>query len=191
MKSRAKIFTAGLAFSLLTALTAQAEKPLKVFYDAPSFTLTNSLGETFDSKSLAGRVWVASFFFTTCKGPCPITMANLAKLVRELDDEKDLSFVSISVDPETDTPKILSKFAEPLRGDDSRWTFLTGEKESIYGMLRSGFRVGAGPSPDFHSTSFVLVDKAGKVRGYYSGMREEDMKRLQQDLRALSAKPEA
>lgn len=180
------------SFFLLYALpVAVAEKPLKVFYDAPSFSLTDSHGKEFSTDSLKGSVWVASFFFSTCKGPCPITMANLSKLVRELKEQKNLSFVSISVDPETDTPEVLREFAEPLRGADTRWRFLTGEKEKIYSMLRSGFKVGAGPSPDFHSTSFVLVDKAGKVRGYYSGMREEDLTKLKKDLQELDAKPAA
>jgi protein SCO1/2 len=173
-----------------SAPTSATASRLKVYYNAPSFTLTDERGELFDSQQLAGKFWIASFFFSSCQGPCPLTMARLARLVRSLSPESAVEFVSISVDPERDTPAVLQEYAKGLRPVGARWHFLTGEKKEITELLKAGFKVGAGPSLDIHSTSFVLVDTLGRVRGYYSGLRDEDSVRLTSELDLLTRERE-
>jgi protein SCO1/2 len=146
---------------------------------APSFALVNQAGEPFSSQSLTGKIYVADFFFTSCAGPCPVMNANMARLQRAFPDNPDLHFVSISVDPETDTPERLKAYGEKLGADFSRWNFLTGPMETIQQIAVEGFKVGSVDDPVIHSTRLILVDREGNIRGYYSGIVEEEVASLE------------
>jgi cytochrome oxidase Cu insertion factor (SCO1/SenC/PrrC family) len=124
---------------------------LPVYGSLPDFALTDQRGRPVRRADLQWKVWVASFIFTNCPDECPLMTAELAQLQSDLASIPDLRFVSISVDPERDTPALLSQYADRFNADPERWLFLTGDKWAIYRLAREGFRVGivdpAEPSP--------------------------------------------
>ncbi|MCC6407751.1 MAG: SCO family protein [Planctomycetes bacterium] len=159
-----------------TTLDARADSDAR-FGELVPFSLLDGSGRTVTNADLAGRVWIASFVFTTCTGPCPTISANLRAIQDDL-PESGVGLISVSVDPATDTPAVLSEYARALGADASRWLFLTGEAAEIDAFLRSSFalpveRVAPGSVPVgehvTHSTKLVVIDARGRVAGYYSG----------------------
>ena len=124
---------------------------------------------------LKGSVWIADFIFTRCPGPCPLMSSRMAKLQETFREEASLKLVSITVDPEYDTSQVLSEYANLFQAREGRWFFLTGEKSRIHELAQSGFLVGGVQDVTVHSTRFILVDRKGRVRGYYDSQDDEDI----------------
>jgi len=173
---------AALGYAGFSALKHNAP-PLDDFGPAGDFSLTERDGSTITNADLAGKVWIASFVFTRCTGPCPQVTGTMARLQSELKGEPDVRFVTFTVDPKRDRPDELKRYADHFRADAERWLFLTGDEETIHRLLTKGFMVAAGrseqPNPPFgqefdHSTLLVVVDKQGNIRGYYPGYRSPD-----------------
>jgi protein SCO1/2 len=155
----------------------------------PDFALTERSGQTLRLADLAGKVWVADFFYTTCPGPCPMLSSRLSDVQKALGDEPGVRLVSISVDPEKDTPDVLKIYAERFKASE-RWFFLTGQKDAIYSLARDGFKLPIAEAPAeggliTHTTRLILVDKAGVVRGFYEGASEAGVQELTRDIRHL------
>lgn len=163
---------------------------LPALFDLPEFSLTDQGRRQVTRETLAGHVWIADFVFTRCPGPCPIMSGRMAELQKHFASDGELRFVSITVDPTYDTPEVLQDYARRYRAD-GRWLFLTGPMEAVYDLSINGFKLGAPRSEPAsgglitHSTKFVLVDRSGRVRGYYDGIDVESMDRLRADVRAL------
>jgi len=162
-----------------TSLAVPADHPW-VGPQLVEFSLVDSRGEEVTLADLAGRPFILDFVFTTCTGPCPAMSARMRDMQEQLEGS-DVRLVSVSVDPERDDPEALAAYAEALEADPERWWFLTGEKDQIRALARS-VQVAADPDPTpgaelgtqvTHSTKFVVVDGAGRVRGYYDGVTEE------------------
>ncbi|MGD9648108.1 MAG: SCO family protein [Pirellulales bacterium] len=126
------------------------------------FTLVERSGEPFEASSLKGKVWVASFFFANCPGICLKLNQSVAELQNQLDPE--VHFVSITVDPDHDTPEALREYAQRVGATD-RWLFLTGSMRDIKDIANDSFQVAAGPAS--HSERLMVVDRQGRVRGSY------------------------
>ncbi|MES1262554.1 MAG: SCO family protein [Acidobacteriota bacterium] len=153
-----------LIFALLFASCAR-EKPLKVLGAVPEFQLLDQKGRKFERSALDGHVWVADFVYTTCQGPCPRMTSHMRALQKATD--ASVKLISFTVDPENDTPPVLAAYAQRFSADAARWSFLTGDKETLSSLGYNAFKLGAlGVAMD-HSTRFVLVDKKGRIRGYY------------------------
>lgn len=194
----------GLLIAALLAVAAatlvqrlRRPEPPPVLGEVPDFALTNRDGRPVRRADLLGAPWVADFIFTRCPASCPMMTARMARFNRELPPDLPVRLVSISVDPEHDTPEVLERYAQSFAAPD-RWLFVTGTREQIRSLSIEGFKLGLemdpppgppgvpAPEPILHSTRFVLVDGEGKIRGYYEAFDEESMKRLDADLRALS-----
>ncbi len=164
-------------------------------------------------------MWIVNFFYTECPDTCPLQSAHMARLQDELAHEPDVRLVSISVDPEHDTPEVLAAYATRYGADPERWLFLTGPKDAIYRLAIDGFRLGvverdeqagrgtehgrawfgpasawahASPNPDrklIHSSRFVLVDQQAQIRGYYHGTDWEALDRLQKNVKIVLREP--
>ncbi|MCS6807400.1 MAG: SCO family protein [Bacteroidota bacterium] len=152
---------------------------LPVIKPAPEFSGVAQTGGQFHSASLRGSVWIVYFFFTSCGGPCPAMNARVAQLQKELPSPQ-LKFVGISVDPETDTPPVLLRYATRYDADSLRWVMLTMPLDSVKAVAVKGFMLaqGAESDPNLHSTRFVLVDTNGMIRGYYNGLEDNDLAKL-------------
>lgn len=160
-----------------------------VHASVPDFSLTNQQGQPLGLSDLQGKVWVADFIFTHCPTICPVMTQEMANLQSEFDTEP-VTFVSITVDPERDTPEVLSRYAVQYGADKKRWHFLTGKKEAIYQLANDGFKLASakhgGGFP--HSTRFALVMPDGNIYGYYDSRSKPAMKRLRKDVKTLLKK---
>jgi protein SCO1/2 len=170
-------------------VNALSNRPLPSYGTIPNFDLVNQDAQPFGSQQLAGKIWIADFIFTTCKGPCPIISTRMSELQKPL-EKSDVRLVSFSVDPETDTPPILLAYADKLRKEPFRWDFLTGAREAIASISRDGFKLGIseGDEPGsgpVHSTRFVLVDRRGTIRGYYDALAPDGVTKLLADTNHL------
>ena len=174
------------AFEMLPAPTPAA---LPKHWTLPDFALTERTGQTVRLADLAGKVWVADFFYTTCPGPCPMLSSRLSDVQRALGDEPGVRLVSISVDPVKDTPEMLKVYAGRFKAGE-HWFFLTGEKSAIYSLARDGFKLPIADAPTeggmiIHSTRLILVDKTGTVRGFYETGAETGVQDLVRDIHRL------
>jgi protein SCO1/2 len=175
-------------FEMLKA-PAEQETELRKLWPLPDFKLTERNGKTVQLGDLAGKVWIADFFYTTCPGPCPMLSSRLTEIQGQLANEQDVRLVSISTDPEKDTPAVLELYADKFKAGE-RWLFLTGDKQAIYDLGNKGFKLSVSEDPGntepiTHSTKLGLVDRAGVVRGFYEGVGEEGTARLIRDVRRL------
>jgi protein SCO1/2 len=161
------------------------EQPLPEIGAIGEFTLTDQTGTAFSASLLAGRIYVADFFFTSCSGICPVMSKAMAEVQQEFINDPRVSFVSISVDPATDTPDVLTRYAARYGAQPGRWHFLTGDAEEIQRLAKDRFLLGYGDEPVNHSARFVLVDGAGLIRGYYFGTEPASIEALQHDIRRL------
>ena len=172
------LLTLALAF-LLAQLKGRAlyGQPLPVYGQVADFTLTNQSGNAVSLAELRGRVWVVDVIFTRCPGPC----LRMTKQMKELQDAiatgPQARLVSLTTDPEFDTPQVLTKYAERFGADTHRWMFLTGTKKQIGDVAVGSLKFSAmatkpedRTSPDdlfVHSTVFVVVDRQGRLRGIF------------------------
>ncbi len=152
-------------------------------FPVPDFTLTERSERPVAKADLAGKVWVASFMFTRCGGPCPRVTATMTRLQGELDlaNEPDLRFVTFTMDPTRDTPEVLRRYAtDRAKANPEKWLFLTGDETAMHKLIKDGFLIGLSkptdPKPGFefnHSTYLVVVDKQGRIRGHFNGFPGE------------------
>jgi protein SCO1/2 len=180
------------AFEILEGQPGPIATELPRLWQIPDFTLIERSGQPVTLAQLQGRVWIADFFYTTCPGPCPMLTSRFSDLQKELAGQPDLRFVSISSDPEKDTPAVLQTYAEHFKAGD-RWLFLTGDKKAIYDLANQGFKLSlvedktSATEPVIHSTKLVLVDRNATVRGVYDGLSEQGKGKLLHDLHVLLA----
>lgn len=142
------------------------------------FRMTASDGSQLALADLAGAPFVLGFIFTTCSGPCPLMSASMRGLQDDLADTS-VRLISVSVDPETDTPEVLAAYAQALGADLQRWSFLHGAEQQVLDLAGS-VMLAASRNPDAdlgmqvaHSSRLLVVDGQGRVRGYYSGTTPE------------------
>lgn len=188
-----------------------ALEKLEVYSEIPDFSLVERSGRRITRADLLGKVWIANFIYTRCTETCPLQSAKLARLQAEFAGEPDLRLVSITVDPEHDTPVVLSRYAERYATDPVRWLFLTGDKRAIYHLAKEGFRLGVvdpdeqaqaggvlrflGPEAALathgskgliiHSSRFVLVDRQARIRAYHLPDDAQSLGRLRENVRTL------
>ena len=151
----------------------------------PSFEFTDSDGNLISQEELSGKVWVADFIFTTCTMACPVMTGNMNLIHKAFKNNDKVRIVSISVYPEYDTPEILKEYASRYNANTNRWHFLTGPEENVKLVIKNGFKMGDYEDIIFHSEKFALVDQDGNIRGYYNGMKTDDVKTLKKDIRVL------
>jgi len=169
--------------------------PLPSYGEIPPFSLTDQQGRAFTREALEGRVWVADFIFTACAGQCPLMSDQMHALQRALAKDTELRFVSFSVDPAHDTPEVLAAYATRY-GGDPRWTLVTGAREVIARLCQDSFHLAFGDAPAsprepiVHSMRFVLVDRTGRIRGYYEAMDARALARLREDVRRVLSEGE-
>ncbi|MEM8931303.1 MAG: SCO family protein [Acidobacteriota bacterium] len=173
---------------------ASAERALPILAEVPEFTLIDQRGTSIDRQALRGRPWVADFIFTRCPGICPTLTRRMVDLAADLPADR-VRLVSVSVDPEHDTPDVLRAYAERHDAGEN-WHFLTGPTATIYPLIRDGFLLSVDPAPPtpegveviepiVHSNRFVLVDAVGQIRGYYNAFDSADLERLRNDAALL------
>jgi len=152
------------------------------FLDQDSALVTN---DTFKDK-----IYVADFFFTSCRTICPIMKTQMKRVYDTLQNKPDVLILSHTIDPEYDTVALLHDFAERLGVESKKWHFVTGVKDSIYKIAQTSYFATAmedktEPDGFIHSGAFLLIDKQGHIRGKYDGTKEDDVNRLIGDIERL------
>ena len=160
------------------------------YWPAPTFALTDQDGKPFSSDALKGKTWIATLFFTSCSGPCPMMSGRLEDIQGAVKDP-NVMLVSFSIDPKRDTPQALKDYANRMDADPARWKFLCGtpaEMQKVADGLKLVFDPTAGANGQImHDTRFLLIDKAGQVRGIYHTDDNADIDKLKADARKLAA----
>lgn len=153
-----------------------------------SFSFVNQFGETITDQKFKNIVYVADFFFTTCKTICPKMTKQLARVQKELKG-KDFFILSHTVNPEYDTEKVLEDYAKEMGADFSNWDFVTGRAQKIYRQAASYKVVAVNDTtqdiPFVHSESLVLVDQKKRIRGLYDGTSTQEVDQLIKDIQWL------
>jgi len=160
--------------------------------EIPAFRFTTQEGKTLTKEDLLGKVWVADFIFTRCSGPCPMMTSRMAELVKGLAKTQDVRVISVSVDPEHDTPEVLREYASRMTADPSKWIFLTGPKPEIEEFARKGmFQVLSydGKGIPTHSTRFLVIDREGRIRSARKLDEPELVQKLFMDIGNLLREP--
>jgi protein SCO1/2 len=167
---------AGVLFvTAIRPLYRKEPAPPPVIGQLPPFELIDANGRPFGSKQLEGKVWVASFFFTSCPSICPKLNAQVKKLQdRWAEWKSPIEIVSISVDPDTDRPEVLARYAQGIGADPARWHFLTGDAAAVKSVVTQGFMNPMGDKEPVaggfdiaHSGRLMLIDGKGGIRGIY------------------------
>jgi protein SCO1/2 len=153
-----------------------------------SFTLTDQTGADFKSASLVGHVWVANFMFTNCPGPCPRMSSQMHEIQSALTGQ-DVKLVSMTVDPDRDTPQALAKYAAFYSATPGVWYFLTGPRETLNHLGQDVFKLNPVDGTFDHSTRFVLVDRKSQIRGYYLTSEPDAIQRVIADAKVLLGQP--
>ncbi len=168
----------GLAFVLwFIDFNRSYHSPLPVISSVADFTLTNQDGKISTLADFTNHVWVADIIFTRCAGPCPRMTGQMRSLQNLLPPDSAAKLVTLTTDPENDSPAVLKKYGERFNADFSRWTFLTGTKKEIAALASGSLKLSAVPvkieeqkdAADLfiHTTIFVVVDKHAQLRGSF------------------------
>jgi protein SCO1 len=170
-------------------------EPLPVHGQVPPFAFTNQLGQTVSDSSLRGQVWLADIIFTRCPLICARITRNMAEVQAAVPKNAPVKFISLTADPEYDTPAVLHRYADKFSADPQRWFFLTGAKREINTLAMSGLKLAVQDkapeireSPEdlfIHSAKFVLVDKQGRLRAWFDGELAESRPEILQAINSL------
>jgi protein SCO1/2 len=181
------------AYPVVRSMFRELPPEQAVLFQLPEYNLTDENGKPFGSNDLKGKIYIASFHFTSCPTICPKLMKTLQKVQKRIKGVGQAgAIVSYTVDPQTDTPEVLFKKAREVKANPYVWKFLTGTKEDLKKLLIDGFKVPMGEQEAYetnlydiaHTGKLVLVDAEGKVRGYYSTDRV-DIDKLMIDMGLL------
>nr|WP_294793171.1 SCO family protein [uncultured Mucilaginibacter sp.] len=157
----------------------------------PPFSFTNQLGEKVSNKTTAGKIYVANFFFASCKNICPAMMTNLKKVQKTFKNNAGVLILSHSVTPLKDSVAALRKYADERNIDNKNWLLLTGDRDATYILARQAYFAdeagGYGKKPDefLHTENVVLLDTKGRIRGVYNASLAVEIDMLIEDIKLL------
>nr|WP_121269599.1 SCO family protein [Pedobacter schmidteae] len=166
--------------------------PDTIYHQVGDFKLINQAGDTVSTKHYDGSIQVANLFYT--KGNTEsVQIANKAihNLVRTYGKNKVVRFMSLSIDPEHDSPEVLKAYADGIGAKHGKWDLLTGDSTTLYNLINNGLRVDAhqetvnGEKSFVYSNMFVLLDYQHRIRGYYDATSQEDISRLEDEIKVL------
>lgn len=179
-------------YAFLYATIDSSKSRLPVLNIVKPFSFERQDGRHITGEDVAGKVYAAEFFFTTCEGICPKMNRNMKKVFDQFKNEKDFLILSHTVDPETDSVARLKVYADSLGADIKTWWFLTGTKDSLYKAARESYILddpknnATNIDEQFiHTQFFALVDRIGQVRGIYDGLKKDEIEKLITDTRDL------
>jgi protein SCO1/2 len=179
------------------------QNELMKFEEVPPYEFENQYGLLIGNSDYKNKVYVVEFFFTSCPTICPRMNENMVKIQNEFYGNPSFGILSISIDPERDSPEVLKAYADEKGATLKNWNFLTGDKEEIYSFSNDGFKLYAGENKDVeggfeHSGLFALIDKDGFIRSrtvmngeienpikFYNGLDAKEIQWLKEDINLL------
>jgi protein SCO1 len=186
------VLVVGFYFAMTRMIPGFGKKELPVLSYVQPFAFTNQAGKVITDKDMKGKVAVVEYFFTTCKGICPRMNANMQQVYQQYKSEPDFRILSHTVDPDTDSVPQMKRYADSLGANPEDWWFLTGRKDSLYAAARNSYllddpknNTGGIDEQFIHTQFFALVDKEGKIRKIYDGLKREELNQLKEDIGRL------
>jgi protein SCO1/2 len=186
------VLVIGFYVALTQVIPGFGEVKLPVLSHVQPFSFTNQDGQRTTEQSVEGKVYVAEYFFTTCPSICPMLNTNMMKIYEAYKDEPDFMILSHTVDPDNDNAAKLKRYSDSLHVNTQRWVFLTGRKDSLYQMARNSYLLDD-PQNNLqnineqflHTQFFALVDRGGRVRKIYDGLKKAELEELKKDIKRL------
>ena len=189
----------GMLLAAVSCAPAPSPPPqVRTYREVGAFTFTDQNGQSLSSSALQGKVWIANFVFTSCTAECLVLSKRMSNLEKRFAANPDVGFVSFSVDPGTDTPARLAKYAR-LYGAGDRWSFVTGDTVALESLIKEKFLMAVAQSPEeeaalrqarlIHSDRFAIVDRHGVVRAYVNGMEPQAEEQAAQVVTSLLKEP--
>jgi protein SCO1 len=179
------LLVVGFYVALTQVIPGFGDVKLPILSYVQPFSFTNQDGRKVTNKDLEGKVYVAEYFFTTCKGICPIMNTNMRTVYDKYKNESEFVILSHTCDPETDSVAQIKKYADSMAVNTARWWFVTGPKDSLYMTARNSYLLDD-PKNNFqsiddqflHTQYFALVDRKGQVRKIVDGLKQEELDEL-------------
>jgi protein SCO1/2 len=185
------ILLMGVFYYFLFAGTDYYKAKLPVLTYVKDFSFTDQDGKQLRQRDLADKVYVTEYFFTTCKGICPKMNMNMRTIYQQYKAEPGFAIVSHTCMPEVDSVPLLKSYARNI-GAGANWHFVTGSKDSLYQMARQSYLLDNEKNNSInikdqfiHTQFFALVDKEGRVRGVYDGLKKDEIDKLSGDIKEL------
>lgn len=190
---------------LLSCATSEEKLPIfgerevvgidTVYHTIAPFSFVDQDSSIITNDTFRDKIYVADFFFTTCRTICPIMKTQMLRVYEATSEMPDVLILSHTIDPEYDTVALLHDFANRLGVESKRWHFVTGVKDTIYKIAQTSYFATAmddktEPDGFIHSGAFLLIDKKQRIRGKYDGTKEEDVNRLIVDIKRLRRESE-
>lgn len=178
--------------ALTQVIPGFGEAKLPIVNRVQPFNFTNQDGQQVTQQTVEGKVYVAEYFFTTCPSICPMLNANMKKVYEAYKDEPGFMILSHTVDPDNDNVARLKWYADSMKVNTKQWEFLTGRKDSLYQAARNSYLLDD-PQNNLqnineqflHTQFFALVDRSGKVRKIYDGLKKDEIEELKKDIKRL------
>lgn len=197
-----------VAFFVLVSCIHKKETPLPIFgerevvgkdtvyHTIADFKFVDQDSSEITNDTYKGKIYVADFFFTSCRTICPIMKTQMLRVYDSIQNDPEVLLLSHTIDPEYDTVGLLRDFANRLGAKSSKWHFVTGNKEEIYKIAQTSYFSTALEDKTeadgfIHSGAFLLIDKERRIRGKYDGTKEEDVNRLLGDIQRLKSEGES
>jgi protein SCO1/2 len=179
-------------YALTQVIPGYGDVKLPVVNRVQPFNFTNQDGQLVTERHMEGKVYVAEYFFTTCPSICPMLNTNMKKIYDEYKDEPGFMILSHTVDPDNDNPARLKWYADSMHVNTQKWVFVTGRKDSLYQAARNSYLLDdpqnnvQNISDQFlHTQFFALVDRMGRVRKIYDGLKKDEIEELKKDIKRL------
>ena len=186
----------GFYYVMTWAIPGYGRVKLPVLNKVQPFAFTNQDGQKVTEREVDGKVYVAEYFFTTCESICPIMNTNIHAIYNEYKNEPRFLILSHTSDPDNDNSARLKYYADSMKVDTKTWWFLTGRKDSLYMAARESYllddpknNVSSIEDQFLHTQFLALVDKSGRVRKIYDGLKKEELEQLKKDISGLLNEP--
>jgi protein SCO1/2 len=185
------VLLAGFYIAMIQ-LTDFEKVKLPVLNTVQSFQFLRQDSNMVSQKDIGNRIYVAEYFFTTCKGICPKMNKNMKAIYEKYKSNPDFLILSHTVNPETDSLPVLKRYADSLGANATNWWFLTGSKKDLYKSARESYLLDDPKNSSkniedqfLHTQFFALVDRQGRVRGIYDGIKKDEVETLLHDIDEL------
>jgi protein SCO1 len=186
----------GFYYIMTLLIPGYGRVKLPILNKVQPFTFKNQDGKLITEREVEGKVYVAEYFFTTCESICPIMNTNMQTIYNSYKNEPNFLILSHTSDPDRDDAGRLKFYADSIKVDTRRWWFLTGRKDSLYRAARESYllddpknNVSNIEDQFLHTQYFALVDKSGRVRKIYDGLKKEELEQLRKDISGLLKEP--
>ena len=179
-------------YAAMIKFTDFEEVKLPVLNSVQPFSFVKQDSTVVTQKDLGNRVYVAEYFFTTCKGICPKMNKNMQVVYEKFKNNPDFLILSHTVNPENDSVPILKRYADSLGASPNNWWFLYGSKTDLYKSARESYLLDDPKNSSkniddqfLHTQFFALVDRQGRVRGIYDGIKKDEVDQLMLDIEEI------